>query len=105
MKIFAFIMAFTILALSVMPCMDGSFANNGKVNTEVSKTDNQKEHGNTDDCSPFCTCSCCSASVIHQTLSFNYFYKPVFQEKKYSAYKPSFYSDISFSIWQPPKIA
>ena len=105
MKIFAFIMALIVLALSVMPCMEGGFANNGSAKTEISKAGNQKEHGNSDDCSPFCSCSCCSGVVFFQAFSFNYLDKPVFLAKKYSVYKPSFYSDISFSIWQPPKMA
>ncbi len=105
MKIFAFILAFTILALSVMPCMDGGLANNGSTKVEISKTDNHNEHNDTDDCSPFCICSCCSTTISSHTLSFNYFDKLVFLAKKYSAFKSSNYSNVSISIWQPPKLA
>ena len=105
MKIFAFIMAFMVLALSVMPCMDRSDTINGSTKTAFSKSDTQKEHSDSDDCSPFCTCSCCSASVFHQVLAFSHSQKPVFQIKKYPIYTPSFCSEISFSIWQPPKLA
>ncbi|WP_462238757.1 DUF6660 family protein [Ferruginibacter sp.] len=105
MKIFAFIMAITILILSVMPCMDGGFTNNGEAKTEISKAENQPEHSDSDDCSPFCNCSCCSASVIHQVIFYNYLAKPLIPAKKYSIYNLSSYSDISFSIWQPPKVA
>ena len=105
MKIFAFILAFILLALSVMPCMDATEVNDSMAKTAISKPGDQHRHGDSDNCSPFCSCSCCSVLVTYQALSFYYLHKPVIQAKKYSAYKPSFYSEISFSIWQPPKVA
>lgn len=98
-------MAVMILALSVMPCMDDKSEGGNKIKTEISKSSNQSGHSGNDECSPFCTCSCCSISFVYQAFSFNYLDKPVFQTKKYSFYKPSFYPEISFSIWQPPKLS
>jgi hypothetical protein len=105
MKFFAFIMAVTVLALSLMPCMDGTCIKSFKTKAEISKTDTQHEQKDSDDCSPFCTCSCCSASFFHQPLPFYYTPKRIFQTKKYPVYTLSLYSDVSFSIWQPPKLS
>jgi hypothetical protein len=105
MKIFAFIMAFLVLALSIMPCMDDNNEFKGNQKTAISKSNSQQEHSESDDCSPFCNCSCCSTSLIHQVPTLIYFQKPAFQEKNYSLHKPWFYSNISSSIWQPPKLA
>jgi hypothetical protein len=105
MKIFAFIMAFTVIALSIMPCMDESEFNLAKVKTAVSKATSQSEHQESDNCSPFCSCSCCSASVTYQLIGYSYCLTSQFQGKKYSTYTSSSYSEMSFTIWQPPKLA
>ena len=105
MKIFAFIMAFTVIVLSVLPCMDESEFNNVKGTTAIAKANSQQDHRDSDNCSPFCSCACCSASVTYHLFGYSYILKSQFQEKKYPAYKSSAYSGISFSIWQPPKLS
>lgn len=105
MKIFAFIMALTVLALSVLPCTDASEVFDNTTKSAISKSDNQHSPNESDDCSPFCSCSCCAASATYHVQAVNYLHKPLNQEKQYAGFKPSFYSEISFSIWQPPKIA
>jgi len=49
MKIFAFIMAFLVLALSIMPCADGG-ANESKATTIVEKSNHQQNDPQQDDC-------------------------------------------------------
>lgn len=56
-------------------------------------------------CTPFCNCSHCPASAFNQQLSHFNVVKPVFQSLKYPIYNSSFSTEVSFSIWQPPKIA
>ncbi len=105
-KVLTFILAFYILVLSAMPCGDmHNDCNGSNAKTELSQNhDHQKDKD--DYCSPFCTCSCCSASIV--ALDF----KP-FQLKKPAEFSItqkltirnfSFVSNFYGNIWQPPKI-
>jgi len=91
--------------MSCLPCND-SKESTGKSEVKISAIANhpQDNHDN-DSCSPFCSCACCHASVFYQALPFSYIPKPVFQTKEYPVYSSSFYPEISFSIWQPPKLS
>ncbi|WP_460556884.1 DUF6660 family protein [Ferruginibacter profundus] len=105
MKILAFIMALMVLVLSCVPCMDGAFAmKNGNIKAEISKsTGNHNEHNDSDNCSPFCTCNCCTGF----TFSINTFQAgtTVFYAAKTIAFHlPSEISNIALPIWQPPQL-
>ncbi len=71
MKIVALIMAFLVLALSVMPCADaGAAINDGKAKSEITKTTDRQDHNEADACSPVCHCTCCAGfSINHFTAS------------------------------------
>lgn len=103
MKFFAFIMAFIVLAISAMPCADGVIAMS-KAKTEIQKTNHQQNDHPTKDCSPFCSCSCCTGSPIPQHLSELIFIKPEFI-RSYNSFYSSPIKEISLSIWQPPQMA
>ena len=103
MKFFAFIMAFLVLALSVMPCADTDAENDSKAKTTIAKSSQQKENPQQDDCSPFCSCTCCACfSVNHFIVSVNYLSS--FSEKAIAAYLPADLIEIAFPIWQPPQL-
>ncbi|MFN0082794.1 MAG: DUF6660 family protein [Ferruginibacter sp.] len=105
MKIFAVIMSIYLLGLSCIPCGDKE-ERNAKGAQTISAIKHQHQHDNTNDaCTPFCSCSCCPASAFFQPLSHFSIYKVVFPSKKYPVYNSSFCPQVSFSIWQPPKIA
>ncbi|MFM1756942.1 MAG: hypothetical protein RL621_1929 [Bacteroidota bacterium] len=107
MKVFIFLMAINILVLSLVPCGDiHSDCSDITAKTELSQIhDHQQDTG--DNCSIFCTCSCCSASIV--TLDF----KQVQLKKptefsitqKLSIRNFSLVSNFYGNIWQPPKIA
>ena len=106
MKVLTFILAIYILVLSAMPCGDmHNVCNASNAKTELSQNHDHQQDKD-DYCSPFCTCSCCSASIV--ALDF----KP-FQLKKPAEFSItqkltirnfSFVSNFYGNIWQPPKI-
>ncbi len=105
MKFFGIIMSFYLLALSCFPCNDRQ-ESNVKAEQKISTTTQQQQHQAGDEaCTPFCTCSCCPASAFYQPFPYFSVYKAVFQSVKYPIYTSSFCSEVSSSIWQPPKIA
>ena len=105
MKIIAFIIAFTVIVLNCMPCMDGPCGGiSNKVNTEFSKSCDRQAHSGSDACSPFCACNCCSGSTFTLTIP-----KIEHVEFPYSSKETAYISnkipEISLPIWQPPKLA
>ena len=95
-----------LLILSCMPCADTDDISTQKAQTIISAN-----HSNTnspiqkDVCTPFCSCSHCPASAFFQPLSNYNIVNLVFQTKNSSLYKVPFTSEISFAIWQPPKLS
>lgn len=107
MKVFALFMAFYILVLSAVPCNDVHNDCNDS-NTKTELTQNHDHHQDQDDnCTPFCTCTCCSASVIAlDFVPFQIKNPTVFRiSEKVSLRNFSFISNFFGSIWQPPKIS
>jgi hypothetical protein len=103
-KILAFIMAFLVLALSVMPCADiGVSANDSKAKTELAKSNTQKGDTQRDDCSPFCHCTCCAGfSINHFVASITII--PPYESTTKTAHLPSSVFDVALPIWQPPQL-
>ncbi|HMJ47082.1 MAG TPA: DUF6660 family protein [Ferruginibacter sp.] len=101
MKIFAFIMALIILALSVMPCADTAVGHENTVSA-FSKAAHEAGDEQADDCSPFCICSCCAGFSINHLipeLLSNTFYLNTFTSNRVT----SNVTAIASSIWQPPR--
>jgi len=104
MKIIAFIMAFLVLALNVIPCADTvNAANESKSKMVVAKSNSQKSDPQQDDCSPFCSCTCCAGfSVNHSVASIAAIIS--YEERYQTAYLPADIIEISLPIWQPPQL-
>lgn len=104
MKLLAFILAFLVLTLSVMPCADnGNPENEGKVKTELSKADQRQSDQQQDDCSPFCHCTCCAGfSINHFITSVSII--PPYESNELSCFLPSNVRAIALPIWQPPQL-
>jgi len=105
MRFFAFIMAVIVLALSAMPCMDeGCGINSGKTNAQISTSHNSTGHSDSDPCSPFCTCNCCSGvTILFSSILIQH---QVFEPAKfYSAYLSTNISQVSLPVWQPPQLS
>lgn len=107
MKYFWLFFSFFLSSLSVYPCSDNDECEiNYKM--EISKNDSQeKQNHNTEHCTPFCTCSHCPASAIHQhfaSLTFN-INLPSCEHNPVNHYTSVYTEEISLAIWQPPKIS
>jgi hypothetical protein len=106
MKIFKLILSLYILTLSCFPCGDVKECNDNE-ELKISAASDHKAHEHvTEACTPFCTCSCCAASTVFQyTAAAVETPKVIFASLKFPNYQVSSRPEISFSIWQPPKIA
>ena len=76
---------------------------NGKVKTGISKSTDQQDHNDTDNCSPFCTCNCCSGFAF---VFFSHQIKNTFflSTEKIESHLPAKILEISLPVWQPPKL-
>ena len=104
MKFFAFIMAVLVMALSVMPCADGTVAmNKSEIKTEISKAVHSHDVPNHDICSPFCHCACCAAVTVIPFISIINI-QPAISSRTKTAFLPSEVIDITLPVWQPPQL-
>ncbi len=103
-KFFTVIFSVYILVLSLSPCIDDDDCikhNNNKTEQTHNKQDNKTEN-----CSPFCICSCCAhiISVFSEKtevckLNLVLFTKILINRNE------TFISEPYFSIWHPPQIS
>lgn len=108
MKFISFILSIAILAVSFVPCTDNLLAKGGNtLKKEITSSDkSSKDHNNSsDNCSPFCTCSCCAATAFYTPLCKAQPIKIVFKSEKYPLYNVSLSAEVYYSIWQPPKFS
>jgi hypothetical protein len=66
--------------------------------------DQQQHNDSKEACTPFCNCSCCPASAFYSPLSKIEVSKVNFQSEKFPQFDFAFTSNVSYSIWQPPKL-
>jgi hypothetical protein len=87
-----------------MPCGDRQ-EGNGQAEKKNSAVINlQEQQHPTKECTPFCSCICCAATVFYQPVPYFNAGKVVFQSAKFPIYNSSSCSEVSFTIWQPPKM-
>ncbi len=106
MKWFNYILSIYLLVISCIPCMDEEPVYSFPSLTIASSHFEADTPIHAEDaCSPLCICNCCSGvtllpntSEVLQTISI------VFQEQ-FSIYKQINRLDLSYSIWQPPKLS
>ncbi len=104
MKIFAFLMAIMVLALSAMPCADDANAmDSSKAKAEVTKSTHQKDSPQSEACSPFCQCSCCAGFSINHFVAAITFIPP-HESNATSSFLPANVREIALPIWQPPQL-
>jgi len=103
-KLFAFLLAFLVLGLSCLPCVDEVFETNTcKIKTETIAQDNHNEKDHNDSCSPFCQCACCAGfSVNHSFPALNI--PAIACCKNFVSYLPENIIEISLPVWEPPRI-
>jgi hypothetical protein len=101
MKIFTFIMAFIVIALSCMPCADAG-AVQVAAKMEVKKSHTPEKNHN-DACTPFCQCACCAGFSINHFIA-KISSPHIIQSSEYSSEFLSSTFTISLPIWQPPQL-
>ncbi|MEI2738004.1 MAG: DUF6660 family protein [Chitinophagaceae bacterium] len=105
MKFFFLILSFAMLYMSCLPCGDSQECN-VKMEAKISPTDNHQQHNHdAEACTPFCTCSCCAATVFFTPISKAPSTHIAFQSNKYSLFDVAFNSEVFSSIWQPPQLS
>ena len=105
MKICSFIFSFFLLYISCLPCGDSQECNQKALQTITATTNHQDHQHSNEACTPFCSCSCCPASVISQPLAKVQSERPFPGSQKFPLQNDSFLSQEFSSIWQPPKIS
>lgn len=105
MKFSASILALIVLMLSFVPCADHEFGQkNGKAKTEFAKQNKGESERGSDNCSPFCHCSCCASfSYVHPVI------EAVSIIPEHDIHNPSrniaLVMEVSLPIWQPPQLS
>ena len=104
MKFLALILSIYVLALNLVPCEDGTTAEN-EVQTEISQgmADNGDRHQNTDTCSSFCSCQCCHINATYFRIADLKLDLPYISTQDF-LYLNGEEKDFSTSILQPPQV-
>ncbi len=89
------------MAAYLVPCSDVPILE-GNVKYESVKTSSE-QHNKTDECSPFCSCACCSIPTVSQTLLAITFHPPV-HLSVYTEYRQGEFINVSIPVWQPPQL-
>jgi hypothetical protein len=103
MKTLSALFSIYILCLIAAPCLDEQrlAAINGVENTACHHNDHNAD---TDKCTPFCTCSCCSTTVIATNITIH-FYTTSLPEIPRMELPSMLVSIPPSSVWQPPNKA
>lgn len=84
-----------------MPCTDAPvFPTKAKL--EISKAQNHSNN-KSDQCSPFCICSCCAGFYVNHTYV-QYSSIDIMSKPTYAAFLRSFIVEVPSAIWQPPQL-
>lgn len=108
MKVFCFSFIVYIVLLLTQPCQDFAATANDSVYNKSPYSQQQKpsnHNSQSDECSPFCICSCCSLSVVEHSVSFTLtsVLKSVEIKANLANYTNPNSETLQTSIWQPPK--
>ncbi|WP_089318478.1 DUF6660 family protein [Pontibacter ummariensis] len=106
MRSLLYILVLLLLTLSLKPCLDRANAAPGEAQA-VAMADRHQDHQDdkADGCSPFCACHCCHTHFQPQSTDAVEYADLQEVPIEVDLYKSSFVSPLSYSIWQPPKVA
>jgi uncharacterized protein DUF6660 len=101
MRFLSFLCLLIVLVLNFVPCADAHEME--ETQSVVTASGQQELPSHTDDCTPFCHCSCCASTVVVKLTA-----SPAVPFKiSTSAHIPHFEGnsmEVSLSIFQPPKV-
>lgn len=106
MRMFTLLFCIYLLALSVVPCSDTFMAGQSDKESITFSASHNHTSDNTDFCSPFCICNCCSSPVMSKfKASYTTFTKITFvSQLDFPVRELSFISKYAGVIWNPPQI-
>jgi len=88
-----------------MPCNDALAAPVSETAAHILQQQvHHDHHDDLDDCSPFCTCSCCAGFVMPIAQDIGVFTAAHYFEKACCAIIPSALPEVFLPIWQPPQL-
>jgi hypothetical protein len=97
-------MALVIAGLSAYPCNDTDVCVDDQKFSYSILDANDFHTSDVDFCTPFCICSCCAAH-IQVPSTFTYDLEQPISSSFFVSYVAVFVDRLSYSIWQPPKLA
>jgi hypothetical protein len=90
------------LALLSQKCSDKIKA--GDTAVFVKNCTDSEKAGITDNCSPFCACSCCGTTIANVSTTDIYTTLPIASSENYHYNNSSALSSMPLDFWQPPRI-
>ena len=98
MKWIPFILCIYILALSIIPCTDGT---TDACKEKIEHHDHSEDED--DGCTPFCVCSCCGSLFTFSDIVSYFSFNSKISEK-IDSYSSHYFSSYLEEIWHPPTI-
>ncbi len=101
MKLLAYILAFYLIGLAVVPCCSFDSCPDDKTEQAMQHESGDKDCGN---CSPFFSCEGCAAATIdssHHCIEI----PSLTAQTVFASYQQPFISAVDYDFWQPPKIS
>lgn len=94
-----------MLFLSSLPCGDVRECDGPATTVITASTQDLPHQHSSEQCTPFCTCACCSITVSCFETTILTAEKTSSYTKIFPVYTAPFVKDIFETIWQPPKIS
>lgn len=101
MRFVNIILAFLVLFLSLVPCSDGGVSNK---NYQYRMTDSHSHQTPSDNCTPFCSCVCCSSNITLEDVIFEILTPEIYSHQEVCFHSSSDVLEFTYPVWQPPKI-
>lgn len=107
-SVFSLLMSVYVLLLSVLPCTDvGLPIRDSNQPTQVTADhhthDTDRPVG--DQCSPFCSCTCCGTVGVQSPVFAFDFAEPQPVAHSVPTLTPAFLPSVALSTWQPPQLS
>ncbi|WP_373422661.1 DUF6660 family protein [Pontibacter ummariensis] len=105
MKWFAILLSVFMMVISCVPGADAAPGEDALAQTTINSNTDSEDHSPAADlCSPLCICNCCTGFVLQKSpQKTNLFVIRAIIPA--AVYQIAAISSLSYSIWQPPKVA
>ena len=105
LRLLFFILTGLMLWMSCLPCADSRSCDETSSVTNAVNANTQQHHHDSESCTPFCSCSCCSLPILFTSFTKENINKPVSPSLKFPLFNISLIAEAHYSIWQPPQLA